>query len=291
MTTRPNRGDENAWGAPPTAPRPARPSGPVEQPQGWAQPQVPAYGEPPGQARQPQHGQQPQAQAQVPAYGEPPRQVRQPQYGQQQHYGQQPSYGQYPAHRQQQSGGYGGYAAHAHFATSSDTERQNAEAQRQYYLKHEAAIRRVGAIFLLFAVVFGSLMAWVLTLIPDALERGPLDAVLGSGIALMVAGLAFAAWLASLGLRLRRLDPGVHATAITTSKTLVFMGLFGGIALLPVGAYAWYVLNNDKTDYVLSEPYARVRALTSDVTRPTKVVPVVVGILLAVVVLILLDVL
>ena len=118
----------------------------------------------------------------------------------------------------------------------------DAESERRAYLSHEAAVRSVGSLYLLGALIC-ALASLVLLLTDDV----------GSGAALVYAALS--AFQVILAWGLYRLDPRVRLP-VGLCSTL------GLLVLPPLGtllnAYALYLLFSPKGEHVFSSTYREV---------------------------------
>lgn len=148
----------------------------------------------------------------------------------------------------------------------------DAERIRRQHLNHEASVKAIGGLYLLFAVVWfigmaGGLTAWLTAPAP------PNQAMPIFAGTFTVLSLALAATLTFAGVGLRLLRPwGMWAAAMLSLVSIV-LGLFlGNVIGIVLSAYVLYLLFCNKGQTVFSPEYQQVIRETRHVRLKTSIV-------------------
>lgn len=145
------------------------------------------------------------------------------------------------------------------------------ESVRRQYLNHEASIRSVGLLFIIFGILgcvgaaFYLLPAIAIFFVAEPLEALAVVAIV-CAFAIPIGALsAFQLWT---GVKLRQLKPVARIPAIVLSAI--------GLLAIPIGtlisAYFLWLVASDKGGYVLSEQYADIRRATPHIKYKTSLI-------------------
>lgn len=143
------------------------------------------------------------------------------------------------------------------------------ESLRRMHLKHEASLRSIGTLFLIFAVFWGFAAFVYVLIITEALPAEADEPISAAGLGFAIAiTAALSACLGIAGYYLRKLTPGVRPWAIVLSLV--------GLIFVPIGTiislYSLYLLISRKGTFILSEEYQHIRAATPHIKYKTSIV-------------------